>query len=122
MQTLPATLTAPAYAGQSIGFQVITLAGAAYSEVSNAVTVVGPSSLGNWRVTSPITAPDAGAYLLWGTISGSPPAFQTIFAIAPIEPNHTATIEDPRLDFLDRPLGTLAPRYGWPPGPLSGYS
>lgn len=121
MQTLPATLTAPAYAGQTIGFQVITLAGASYSAISNAVTVVGPSNLGNWRTTAPITAPDTGAYILWGTVSGSPLTFQTIFAIAPIDPAPPEPTTDPRLAFLDRPLGTLAPRYGWPEGPLSGY-
>jgi len=121
MQTLPATLTAPAYAGQSIGFQVITLAGAAYSAISAEVTVIGPSSLGNWRVSSPITAPSVGGYLLWGVVSGSPLVFSEIFAIAPIEPNQAAAIADPRLAFLDRPLGTLAPRYGWPEGPLPGY-
>lgn len=120
-QALPATLTAPAYAGQAIGFQVITLTGATYSAISNSVTVVGPSALGNWRTASAITAPDEGGYIYWGTVSGSPLTFETIFAIAPIEPAPPDPTADPRLAYLDRPLGTLAPRHGWPEGPLSWY-
>lgn len=120
-QSLPATLTAPGYANQAIGFQVLTLGGAAYSAISSAVTVIGPSNLGNWRATSAVSAPDSGGYLIWGVVAGSPLAFTTIFAIAPIPPVPPGLSPDPRLDFLDRPLGSLAPRPGWPPGPLAGY-
>lgn len=120
-QSLPASLTAPGYAGQTIGFQVLTLTGDAYSTISASVTIVGPTNLGNWRVTSAIAAPDAGGYIVWGVVSGNPLAFSTIFAIATILPLPEGLAPDPRLDFLDRPLGSLAPRPGWPPGPLAGY-
>ena len=117
-QTLAASLNAPTRPGLSLGYRVLTLAGANYSALlTSGITEDTPPG-GSYRITGGIVAPDPGGFLQWWRVSGEVAVeLLAIVAIAPAP----ALATDSRLDFLDRPLGTLRPREGWPNGPLSGY-
>lgn len=117
-QTLAASLVVPSRPGLALGYRVLTLAGANYSNLlTTGITEDSPPS-GNYRITGGITAPDPGGFLQWWRISGGVGVeLIALVAIAPAP----ALSTDSRLAYLDRPLGSLQPRSGWPPGPLTAY-
>ena len=117
-QTLAATLNAPERPGLSLGYRVLTLAGANYSALTTSGITEDSPPGGSYRITGGIVAPDPGGFLQWWRVSGGVGVeLLALVAIAPA----SALATDYRLDFLDRPLGTLRPREGWPNGPLAGY-
>ena len=117
-QTLAATLNAPERPGLSLGYLVLTIAGVNYSAlITSGITEDTPPG-GSYRITGGITVPDTGGFLQWWRVSGD--VAVELLAILAIPPA-AVLVTDSRLDFLDRPLGTLRPREGWPSGPLGGY-
>jgi len=117
-QTLAAALNAPERPGLSLGYLVLTIAGVNYSSlITSGITEDTPPG-GSYRITGGITVPDTGGFLQWWRVSGN--VAVELLAIVAIPPA-SVLVTDSRLDFLDRPLGTLRPREGWPNGPLSGY-
>lgn len=117
-QTLAASLIAPDRPGLALGYRVLTLAGANYSALTTDGVVEDSPPSGNYRINGGVVAPDPGGFLQWWRVSGGV-GLELLAALA--IPPASALATDSRLEFLDRPLGTLRPREGWPVGPLAGY-
>jgi len=117
-QTLAASLNAPTRPGLSLGYRVLTLAGANYSAlITSGITEDSPPG-GSYRITGGIVAPDPGGFLQWWRVSGEVAVeLLAIVAIAPAPALAGGT------DFADikDALWTRQAREGWPAGPLAGY-
>lgn len=117
-QTLAASLVAPNRPGLTLGYRVLTLAGANYSALITSGVVEDSPPSGSYRATGGIVAPLPGGFLQWWRVSGGVGVeLLALIAIAPAPALAGGT------DFtgLKNALWTRQAREGWPQGPLAGY-
>ena len=117
-QTLAATLNAPERPGLSLGYRILTLAGANYSAlITEGITEDSPPG-GSYRITGGIVAPDPGGFLQWWRVSGE--VAVELLALVAIAPKPVLSDGS---DFVGvkNAIWTRQAREGWPAGPLAGY-
>jgi len=117
-QTLAATLNAPERPGLSLGYRVLTLAGANYSALTTSgITETTPPG-GSYQINGGIVAPLPGGFLQWWRVSGG--VGVELLAVVAIPP--AAALEN-GTDFagIKNAIWTRQAREGWPNGPLTGY-
>ena len=117
-QTLAATLNAPERPGLSLGYRVLTLAGANYSAlITSGITEATPPG-GNYQITGGIEAPLPGGFLQWWRVSGG--VGVELLALVAIPPA-PALAGGTDFSGLKTALWTRQAREDWPNGPLAGY-
>lgn len=117
-QTLAASLVAPDRPGLTLGYRVLTLAGANYSALITSGVVEDSPPSGNYRINGGIVAPLPGGFLQWWRVSGGVGVeLQALIAIPPAP----ALSGDDNFSSLKNAIWTRQAREGWPQGPLAGY-
>lgn len=117
-QTLAASLVAPARPGLTLGYRVLTLAGANYSALLTTGVIEDSPPSGNYRINGGVVAPLPGGFLQWWRVSGTTPI--ELIAVIAIPPA-TALAGGDDFSSLTAALWTRQAREGWPNGPLAGY-
>lgn len=117
-QTLAASLVAPTRSGLSLGYRVLTIAGANYSVFTTGTISEDTPPSGNYRINGGIVAPLPGGYLQWWRVAGG--VGVELLAVVAIPPA-AALAGGSDIAGLKNILWTRQAREGWPNGPLAGY-
>lgn len=117
-QTLAASLVAPSRPGLTLGYRILTLAGANYSALITTGVVEDTPPSGNYRINGGVIAPLPGGFLQWWRVSGG--VGVELLATISIPPG-PALEEGSDFSSLTAALWTRQAREGWPNGPLTGY-
>lgn len=117
-QTLAATLNAPARPGLSLGYRVLTIAGANYSALTTGTIAEDTPPSGSYRINGGIVAPLPGGFLQWWRVSGG--VGVELLAVIAIPPA-AALAGGTDFSGLKNVIWTRQAREGWPNGPLAGY-
>jgi len=117
-QTLAASLNAPTRPGLSLGYRVLTLAGANYSALLTTGIAEDSPPGGSYRIDGGIVAPLPGGFLQWWRVSGG--VGVELLAVVAIPPA-AALAGGTDFSGLKDAIWTRQAREGWPNGPLTGY-
>lgn len=117
-QTLAASLNAPTRLGLSLGYRVLTLAGANYSALITDTIAEDTPPGGSYRINGGVVAPLPGGFLQWWRVSGG--VGVELLAVIAIPPG-PALAGGTDFASVKTALWTRQAREGWPQGPLAGY-